>query len=217
MANFVPNELHLREVLLYLFNILKKAAEAHQLLFEAYPEYASSVASYERWFVRFRNGDFDVRDKERPGQPKKFEDSELETLLSEDSYQTQQNLADSLGVDRSTIAKRLKALGMIQKQGHWVPYELKPRDVERRFYTCEQLLQRQKRKGFLHRIVTGDEKWIHYDNPKRKKSYGYSGHASTSTTKPDIHGKKLMLCIWWVQKGVVYYELLSVTDNNCCN
>ncbi|KAG5327631.1 MOS1T transposase, partial [Pseudoatta argentina] len=41
---------------------------------------------------------------------------------------------------------------MIQKQGHWVPYELKPRDVERRFGTCELLLQRQKRKGFL----TGD-------------------------------------------------------------
>ncbi|KAG5317867.1 MOS1T transposase, partial [Pseudoatta argentina] len=39
---------------------------------------------------------------------------------------------------------------MIQKQGHWVPYELKPRDVERRFGTCELLLQRQKRKGFLN-------------------------------------------------------------------
>ncbi|KAG5314894.1 MOS1T transposase, partial [Pseudoatta argentina] len=38
---------------------------------------------------------------------------------------------------------------MIQKQGHWVPYKLKPRDVERRFGTCELLLQRQKRKGFL--------------------------------------------------------------------
>ncbi|KAG5320698.1 POL5 protein, partial [Pseudoatta argentina] len=35
---------------------------------------------------------------------------------------------------------------MIQKQGHWVPYELKPRDVERRFGTCELLLQRQKKK-----------------------------------------------------------------------
>ncbi|KAG5327540.1 MOS1T transposase, partial [Pseudoatta argentina] len=29
---------------------------------------------------------------------------------------------------------------MIQKQGHRVPYELKPRDVERRFGTCELLL-----------------------------------------------------------------------------
>ncbi|KYN13012.1 hypothetical protein ALC57_14787, partial [Trachymyrmex cornetzi] len=29
-----------------------------------------------------------------------------------------------------------------------------------------------RRKGFLHRIVTGDEKWVHYDNPKRRKSWG---------------------------------------------
>ncbi|KAM0729387.1 Mariner Mos1 transposase [Formica fusca] len=74
------------------------------------------------------------------------------------------------------------------------------------------LLARHKRKGFLHRIVTGDKKWIHYDNPKRKKSWGPPGHASTSTAKPNIHGKKLLLCIWWDQLGVVYYELLKPNE-----
>lgn len=74
------------------------------------------------------------------------------------------------------------------------------------------LLARHKRKGFLHRIVTGDEKWIHYDNPKRKKSWGPPGHASTSTAMPNIHGKKLLLCIWWDQLGVVYYELLKPNE-----
>jgi len=47
---------------------------------------------------------------------------------------------------------------MIQKQGNWMPYELKPREVEKRFFTCEQLIQRQQRKYFLHRIVTDNEK-----------------------------------------------------------
>ena len=37
-------------------------------------------------------------------------------------------------------------MGMIQKQGNWVPYE--PRDVERRFFTCEQLIQRHREKVF---------------------------------------------------------------------
>ena len=51
-------------------------------------------------------------------------------------------------VDESTVSIRLKVLEMIQTQGHWAPCEFKPRDVERRFVTCERLLQRQKRKGF---------------------------------------------------------------------
>jgi len=100
----------------------------------------------------------------------------LKALLEQDSCQNQEELARSLGVTQQTISKRLKAMGMIQKQGNWVPYELKPRDVERRLFACEQLLERQRRKGFLYRIVTGNEKWVHYDNPKRRKSWGVPGH-----------------------------------------
>ena len=44
-----------------------------------------------------------------------------------------EELAESLGVTQAAISKRLKAAGYIQKQGNWVPHELKPRDVERRF------------------------------------------------------------------------------------
>jgi len=37
---------------------------------------------------------------------------------------------------------------------------------------------------------------------------------STSTsTRPNIHGSKIMLCIWWDQKGLVYYELLKTGDS----
>ncbi|GFW03660.1 mariner Mos1 transposase [Trichonephila clavipes] len=124
----------------------------------------------------------DVEDQHSGEREKVFEDAELEAFLDQDSCQTQQESAGSLGVTQQAISKRLK------------------------------LLARQRWKGFLHRIVTGDEKCIRYDNPKRRKSWGYPGHASTSTAKPNIHGSKVMLSIWWDQLGVVYYELLKPTE-----
>ncbi|CAH2099263.1 unnamed protein product [Euphydryas editha] len=83
-----------------------------------------------------------------------FEDEELEALIDEYCCQTQEELAESLRVTQATVSKRLKAAGYIQKQGNWVPHELKPRDVETRFSMSEMLLERHKKKSYLHRIVT---------------------------------------------------------------
>ena len=136
------------------------------MLSSIYGEAALSERKCCGWFQRFKSGDFDVEDRHSGGKDKIIEDSELEALLAEDSCQTQEELAESLGVPQQAISKCLKVMGMIQKQENCVLYELKPRDVERRFFACEQLLQRQNPKMLLHRIVTGDEKWVHYDNPK---------------------------------------------------
>lgn len=107
---------HLREVLLHHFFAKKTAAEAHRLLVECYGQHALSRSQCFEWFQRFKNGDFDVIDKERPGQPKKFNDQELKTLLDDDTCQTQVELAKALNVSRSAVSKRLKTMGMIQTQ-----------------------------------------------------------------------------------------------------
>ncbi|KAG5326409.1 MOS1T transposase, partial [Pseudoatta argentina] len=149
MSIFVPNKVYLRGILLHYFIQKKSAAEAYRILVKTYGDNALSDTTCRDWFRRFKNNDFELEDKERSGAPKKFQDKELEQLLDEDPSQTLSELGKILQVDESIVSKRLKGLGMIQKQRHWVPYELKPRDVERRFGTCELLLQRQKRKGFL--------------------------------------------------------------------
>ena len=137
----------------------------------------------------------------------------LRNYLAEDSCQTQEELAESWGVTQQAILKHLEATEIIQEQGNWVAYDLKPRNVERRFFGCQQMLQKQNRKKFLRCSVTIDEKWVHYDNTKRRKSWVMMpGHASTSTIRLNIHSAKIMICICWDQLGVVYYKLLKPSE-----
>ncbi|UYV68473.1 TGFB1I1 [Cordylochernes scorpioides] len=143
----------------------------------------------QKWFPWFKSGNLIWTTKKDPECHKKFEDEELKAKLNEDPTQTQMELAKTLGVTEPLILHYLKEMGMIQKVRNWVAYELKPR-------------------GFLHRIVTDDEKWVYSDNPKRQATYVYPGRASSSMAKPNIHGGKIMLCIWWDQLGV-QLKLLS--------
>ncbi|KAG5309747.1 MOS1T transposase, partial [Pseudoatta argentina] len=126
MSIFVPNKVYLRGILLHYFIQKKSAAEAHRILVQTYGDNALSETTCRDWFRRFKNNDVELEDKERFGAPKKFQDKELEQLLDEDPSQTLSELGKILQVDESTVSKRLKGLGMIQKQGHWVPYELVP-------------------------------------------------------------------------------------------
>ena len=114
----------------------KSAAEAHRMLSNIYGEAAISERTCRK-FQRFKNSDFHVEDQHSGGREKVFEDAELEAWLDQDSCQNQKELARLLGVTQQAISKRLKVMRMIQKQGNWMPYELKPRDIERHLFTCE--------------------------------------------------------------------------------
>ncbi|GBP71291.1 Mariner Mos1 transposase [Eumeta japonica] len=83
----------------------KSAAEAHRLLVEAYNEAALSERTCREWLQKFKNGDFDVEDKDRSERPKIYEDTELEGLSEEDSYQTQKKLALNLVVTQQAVSQ----------------------------------------------------------------------------------------------------------------
>lgn len=125
MDNLVPTKQHLREVLIFCFHRNKTAAETHRELVETYGEHAISEPTCREWFRRFKSGNFDVEDQKRSGQPKKFTDSELKALLDENVARSTSQLAEILCVERTSIGKRLRAMGMVYKEGKWVSRENK--------------------------------------------------------------------------------------------
>jgi len=160
----------MREALLFCSNLKKSAAESHRMLVEAYGDNALLETTCRNWFRRFNDDNFDLSDKKRENRPRKVEDCHLQALLDEDDTQSQKMLAEQLCFSSSHFHAATYHGGKVQKIGKWVPHELNDRQMERRQNTCQILLARQKRKSF-HRIVTGDEKWIYFQNPKRKTSW----------------------------------------------
>lgn len=149
MSSFVPTKEYLRGILLHYYFMKITAAEAHRILQQVYGEHALAEPTCREWFRHFKNGDYNIEDKERPGRPKKFEDSELEALLDEDPCQTLEELSASLNVGVTTVWDRIQKMGIIQKHGFWLPHELKPRDVERRFFLSQSnYLNASKGKAF---------------------------------------------------------------------
>ena len=75
--------------------------------------------------------------------------NDLQALLEEDDAPSTTDLATKLGVDQSTVVRRLQAMGKIQKAGQWVPHELSERSIGQRLNMCISLLARQQKKDFL--------------------------------------------------------------------
>ena len=113
---------------------------------------------------RSRNFRFENEPRRRP-QPKV--NKELKAIIENDTYQTTRDLALKFGVSIPTILDHLHQINNVKKFDTWVPHELNPHEMKKRFDACISLLLRNKGKPFLHRIVTCDKKWILYDNRQR--------------------------------------------------
>ena len=77
MSDFVPNNRHLREVLIFFFHPKKTADEAHWELQKVYGDSVLSEITRRDWFRHFKDGDFDVDNRLRKGRSKTFENADL--------------------------------------------------------------------------------------------------------------------------------------------
>jgi len=77
-------------------------------------------------------------------------------------------IAKELGIDHKTVLNHLHKAGYKKKLDVWVPHELSIRNMLDRINICDTLLKWNEIEPFLKRMITGDEKWITYDNPRKR-------------------------------------------------
>ena len=146
--------IHLRHCMLFQFWAKKNAVQAAKAICDVYGIDAISERTCQKWFDRFRGGNYDLNDDERSGRPEELQTDEFVELLDENPAQSTSQLAEQLGVDKSTVSRRLKALGKIQKVGKWVPHKLTEINIGQRLKSVFFFLLKFKKKDFLYKIVT---------------------------------------------------------------
>lgn len=203
------NSTHIRHCMLYEYRSGTNSREAHVKISAVYPD-SLSLSKCEKWFARFRAGDFNLDDRPKSGRPSDFDNTVLETLIESDSRLSSREMAITLQSSHTTILRHLHQIGKINKCGIWVPHQLTPCQMLQRAAVCASLLSRLAVDPFLNRLITGDEKWVLYQNPQRKRQWLSAGQKAIPTAKPGLHPKKVLLCVWWDMDGIVYHELLDM-------
>ncbi|GFT18911.1 histone-lysine N-methyltransferase SETMAR [Trichonephila clavipes] len=114
------------------------------------------------------------------------------------------SIAQELKIDHKTVLNHLRKVGLKKKLDVWVLHQLTPKNTMDRISICDSLAKRNEIDPFLKRMVTGDAKWVTYDNIVRNRSWSKCGEAAQTAAKPGLMSIKALLCIWWDWKGIIY-------------
>ena len=185
----------IRYVMLFYYKKGKNAAQTCRQICEVYGADAVSERRTQEWFVRFRSGNFDVKDRPRSGRPVTEKVDEILQLVKQDRHVSCQEIANALRINHMTVWNHLKKAGYAKKLDVWVPHELTQRNLIDRISISETLLKRNEIDPFLKQIITGDEKWVKYKNIVRKRSWNKHGEPPQTTSKPGLMANKVMLCV----------------------
>ncbi|GFX80052.1 histone-lysine N-methyltransferase SETMAR [Trichonephila clavipes] len=136
----------------------------------------------------------------------------LRAQVKSNPCQTNEELSNALNQPWSTIQEHLQHIGQTNRAYVWVPHNLSEENRANRSTTCNVLLQRYNTEQFFNRLITAEEKWVLYDNPKRKRQWLSLNEPTRRTAKPGLHPKQAILCVRWGIRGIVHFEVLMPVE-----
>ena len=167
-----------------------KPIEIHRRKEVLYGDACLSLQQVYELSMKFLHGVGSITGSPRPGQAHRVVTTEtiatVEAIVKENRRVTVHEIAAHLDVGHGSAHHIIHdVLQFHNMSARWVPRQLTAELEERRIDACQELLKRFETEGdgFLGRIVTGDETWVHYHQPEIKKASKEWRHTSSSKQK----------------------------------
>ena len=111
--------------MLYYFKKGKNATEMKKKICAVYGEGAVTDRTCQKWFVKFRAGDFLLDEAPWSGRMVEVDSDQIETVIENNQGYTMRELADILKISKSSIENHLHQLGYVNCFDVWVPHKQK--------------------------------------------------------------------------------------------
>ncbi|GFW42337.1 histone-lysine N-methyltransferase SETMAR [Trichonephila clavipes] len=178
-----------------------RRSNGHKLVDENFHKFLASIARV------YASTDHDEMQSVRY-LPVVENDNKITEIIKVDRHVSSHSITQELKIDHKTVLNHLRTVVFKKKLDVWVPHQLTPKNMMNRISICEALAKQNEIDPFLKQMVTGDEKWVTYDNTVRKLSWPKCCELGQTVSKPGLTARKVLLCIWWNWKGILCYELL---------
>ena len=117
-----------------------------------YGEGAVTDRTCQKWFVKFRAGDFSLDDAPRSGRPAEVDNNQIETIIKNNQHYTTWETADVLKISKSRVENHLHQLGYVNRFDVWVPHKLREKNLDN-ISTFDSPLKHNENILFLKQIV----------------------------------------------------------------
>ena len=111
-------------ITLYYFKKGKNATETQKKICAVYGEGAVTDRMCQKWFAKFRAGDFSLDDAPQSGRPVEVVSKQIKTLTENNQCYTTREIADILKISKSSTENHLYQLGYVNHFDVWVPHKL---------------------------------------------------------------------------------------------
>ncbi|XP_050480294.1 histone-lysine N-methyltransferase SETMAR-like [Bombus huntii] len=185
------NKVHCKHLMLFFYRKGKNATQTANKICAVYGDDAIVDRTVRKWFARFKVGDFNLEDQERPGRPSTTDEDQVKTLVENNPCYTIRELAKILKISRSTTHEHFVKLGYINRFDVWILHDLMERNLLMdRISICNSLYKHNEETSFLKQVATGNEKWIIYNNVEKKRSRGWRNESPLAIPEASLHPKR---------------------------